>query len=80
MIRSILRSVIQRFERRYDYDATYMREILDASIPAFVKLGLAQAINTHREGVSLDALFAARIVAGPVRGLWSVCAARHQHG
>ncbi len=63
MIRSFLRSVIQRFEHRYDYDATYMREILDASIPAFVKLGLAQAMNTHREGVSLDALFAARIVA-----------------
>ncbi len=63
MIRSILRCVIQRFERRYDYDATYMREILDTSMPAFVKLGLAQAMNTHREGVSLDALFAARIGA-----------------
>jgi alkylhydroperoxidase family enzyme len=63
MIRSTLHRVIRTFERRYDYDASYMHEIADRSLPAFVKLALAQAMNTHREGVSLDALFAARIAA-----------------
>jgi hypothetical protein len=63
MIRSTLHAVIRRFERRYDYDATYMHEILEASIPAFVKLVLAQAMNAHSERVSRDALFAARIAA-----------------
>lgn len=63
MIRSILHSIIRRFEARYGYDATYMHEIADASVPAFFKLGLAQAMNTHRESVSLDALYAARIAA-----------------
>lgn len=63
MIRSILNSVIRRFERRYDYDASYMREILDASIPAFFKLALAQTMSAHREGVCADALYAAKIAA-----------------
>ena len=63
MIRSILHSVIRRFERPFDYDATYMHEILDTSIPAFLKLALAQAMNAHREAVPNDALFAARIAA-----------------
>jgi len=63
MIRSILYRVIRSFERRYDYDATYMREIADASVGAFVKLALSQPMNTHREGVSVDALYAARIAS-----------------
>src|SRR3954469_8904271 len=63
MIRPLLHSTIRTFERRYGYDATYMHEIADRSIPAFVKLLLAQAMNTHAEGVSLEALYAAKIAA-----------------
>ena len=63
MIRSLLHRTIRGFERRYDYDATYMHEILEASLPAFIKLLLAQAMNAHREAVPLDALFAARVAA-----------------
>jgi len=63
MIRSILHAVIRRFERHYDYDATYMHEIADASVPAFCKLALAQVMGSHREAISPDALFAARIAA-----------------
>ena len=63
MIRSLLHRVIGKFERRYDYDATYMHEILDTSRSAFWKLLLAQGMNAHREGIPSDALFAARIAA-----------------
>jgi hypothetical protein len=63
MIRSLLHRVIGKFERRFDYDATYMHEILDTSLPAFWKLALAQGMNLHREGIPEDALFAARIAA-----------------
>ena len=63
MIRPLLHSIVQRFEKRYGYDATYMHEIADTSVGAFMKLAMAQAMNTHREAVSLDALFAARITA-----------------
>lgn len=61
MVRSILHRTIRRFERHYGYDGTYMHEILDASIGAFLKLTLAQTMNLHREGAPADALHAARI-------------------
>jgi hypothetical protein len=61
MIRSLCHGFIDRFARRYGYDATYMHEIVDTSLPAFVKLGLAQGMSTHRENVPPEALFGARI-------------------
>src|SRR5262245_57000334 len=63
MIRSLLHAVTRAFERRYDYDATYMHEIADTSVGAFAKLALLQPMNAHREGITLDALYAARIAA-----------------
>jgi alkylhydroperoxidase family enzyme len=63
MIRALLHRTIAAFERRYDYDAAYMHEILDTSVGAFVKLAMAQSMNLHRAGVPSDALFAARIAA-----------------
>jgi hypothetical protein len=63
MIRSLFHRVIDRFGKRYDYDATYMHEVLDASRPAFFKLLLAQPMGAHREAVPLDAAFAAGFTA-----------------
>ncbi len=63
MIRAILHRSIAKFERHYDYDATYMHEILDSSVGAFVKLLLAQAMNAHRDSVPMATLYAARIAA-----------------
>jgi len=63
MMRRLFHRMIDRFGARYDYDAAYMHEVLDASPSAFKKLLLAQAMNTHREAVPPDALFAARITA-----------------
>jgi hypothetical protein len=63
MIRSILHSLVRRFERQFDYDASYMHGIADTSVGAFLKLSLARAMSKHREGVSLDAWFAAAFTA-----------------
>lgn len=63
MIRAILHRSIAKFEHHYGYDATYMREILDTSIAAFVKLLLAQAMNAHRDALPAATLHAARIAA-----------------
>jgi hypothetical protein len=63
MLRPLLHRVIDRFEAHYRYDATYMHEILDASLPAFFKFVFAQGMNLHRDGVGADALFAARLAA-----------------
>jgi hypothetical protein len=63
MVRSIFHRVIDRFGKRYDYDATYMHELLDTSWPAFLKLLLAQPMGAHREAAPLDAAFAAGFTA-----------------
>lgn len=60
-MKAMLRKVIGRFERRYGYDATYMREMLDTALPAFLKFTIAQTLNVHREGVVPEAWHAARI-------------------
>ena len=38
MLKSILRGRIAAFERRYGYDASYMRDVLAASTDAFFRL------------------------------------------
>ena len=63
MIRWIFNRMIDRFEKQYGYDATYMREILAASRSGFLKFMVAQVMNLHRERVAPDAWHAARIAA-----------------
>lgn len=63
MIRSLLHSRIRRLERSFGYDATYLHEVLDVSLPAFLKFALFQVMASHREQVPIDAAFAARIAA-----------------
>jgi len=61
MIRRILSHALRRFERRYWYDASYMREIVDADLGAGIQLMLATGYLSHRAGVSPDCYFAAKI-------------------
>lgn len=41
MFRWLIRRQLDRFEREYDYDASYARDILDASRRAAFRLGWA---------------------------------------
>src|SRR3981081_183671 len=50
-------------EGAFRYDATYLHEMLDASMPAFLKFGLFQKMSTHCDRVASDAWFAARLAA-----------------
>lgn len=63
MLRAILHRTIRRMERRFDYDAAYMHDLIANSPAAMVKLGLVQGINQHCQGVPRPAWHAARIVA-----------------
>jgi hypothetical protein len=63
MIRWTFSRLIDGFEKRYGYDATYMREILAASPSGFLKFSVAQVMNLHREQVAPAAWHAARIAA-----------------
>ncbi len=63
MIRWALRKGIDSFERQWNYDMSYMREIVDASPRAAWLFSRATAIGRFRQDVPLDAWCAAGITA-----------------
>jgi hypothetical protein len=52
---------VKRFERAFGYDATYMHEVIDASLPAAWKFVAVQMMSNHCEDVSKDAWHAAHL-------------------
>lgn len=64
MLRWLIERKIGAFERDYDYDMAYAREILDAAGPrALLRFARAQPLGTYQGGVPRDAWFAARVAA-----------------
>lgn len=64
MIRWLLRRKLATFEKTYDYDMTYAREILDAAGPdALLRFARVQGMGQYRAGVPLEAWFAAKVAA-----------------
>jgi hypothetical protein len=62
-MRWMLRRWLARFERQWNYDAGYMRDMIDASPRAARMFARATAIGQFREDVPLEASFAAGITA-----------------
>jgi hypothetical protein len=63
MLKALLdRLAIRPLERAFNYDASYMREVLDASPVAFLKFGLLSGL-TPRRAAPGEALAAAGIAA-----------------
>jgi hypothetical protein len=52
-----------KFERQFDYDLTYARDIYDASPRAFFRFSRISGLAAHREVVPREAWFAAKIAA-----------------
>jgi hypothetical protein len=63
MLRWFLRRQIARFERTWNYDASYLHELIDADPQAMLAFGKLQAISRYRKDASPAALAAAGIVA-----------------
>jgi hypothetical protein len=63
MIKWALRRWIDKFERDWHYDASYMRDMIEASPRAGWLFARATAIGQFRRDVPLDAWFAAGITA-----------------
>lgn len=62
MIRWFLRRQIAAFERKWNYNATYMRELLDADPHALITLGKAVGFGHYRKDVPLAPHYACAIV------------------
>jgi hypothetical protein len=61
LFRKLARARINDFERRFGYDATYMREVLDISPRAFRAFGAILKLSQHREGAPIEAVYAAKV-------------------
>lgn len=62
MVRWFLRRWIDKFERTWNYDASYLREVLDADPRAMMAFSKAAAISTYRKDVPPAGFFAAALV------------------
>jgi hypothetical protein len=63
MIARFLCQKIEVFENKYDYDASYLRELLKLSGSAFWRFTLIAVAAHFRKNVPLAAWYAARIIA-----------------
>lgn len=63
MIKWALRKAIARFERQWNYDASYMRDIIDASPRAAWLFSRVTALGQFRRAIPLDAWCAAGLTA-----------------
>ena len=55
--------MLTRFERRWGYDASYLRELAETSPSGFVRFSLATSLGGERGGVPLDAWYAVKLAA-----------------
>lgn len=62
MLKTIMAAAIGRLEKRYDYDATYVRDLLEASPKALRAFGGVQTLSGFREGAPGAAIAAAGLV------------------
>jgi len=62
MIRTIMAAGIGQFEKRYDYDATYIRDLLAASPKALKAFNGVRTLASFHEGAPAAALAAAGLV------------------
>ncbi|MGE5500411.1 MAG: hypothetical protein ACM3W4_00625 [Ignavibacteriales bacterium] len=62
MLKAILNAVVGRFEKRYDYDVSYMRDLIETDTAAFFAFTGVQKLQSYRKAPTA-ALAAAKLVA-----------------
>jgi len=63
MLRWFLRRQIGAFQQTWNYDADYMREVIDADPSAFMTFGKVIGVGRYRKDVPVAPHYAAKIVA-----------------
>ncbi|HEX6859754.1 MAG TPA: hypothetical protein VF138_06090 [Caulobacteraceae bacterium] len=61
MLKALLKAAVARFEKRYDYDVSYMRALIEADPGAFFAFAGVQRLGGYAKAPK-DALIAARLV------------------
>ena len=63
MLKWLIRRKLRAFERANGYDASYMHEVLDTDVSAFLKFARATNLNTYRKDVPPDLYYAATLTS-----------------
>jgi hypothetical protein len=63
MLKWLLHRKLRAFERAHAYDASYMHEVLDTDLGAFLKFGFATGIGSYRKDCPLEAHVAAGLTS-----------------
>jgi hypothetical protein len=63
MLKWMIHRKLSAFEREHDYDASYMHEVLDADLGAFLKFGRAVGLGRYRKDVPADVYLAAALTS-----------------
>jgi len=62
MLKWLIRNRIAAFEKQFDYDMTYARELLATDLGAFFALAKVQAMGNYAKGVPKEVRYAAKLV------------------
>ena len=63
MLKRFIATRIATFERRYGYDMSYARMILNTRLRAFLRFAELTKISAYHDGIALDAWYAAKLAA-----------------
>ena len=63
MVKWLLHRKLRAFEREHGYDATYMHELLDTDLGAFLKFGRAVGLAAYRKDVPAEVYMAAGLTS-----------------
>ena len=63
MVKWLLHRKLRAFEREHGYDATYMHELLDTDLGAFLKFERAVGLGAYRKDVPADVYMAAGLTS-----------------
>ena len=63
MLKWLLHRKLREFEREHGYDASFMHEVLDADLRAFLKFARATGLGTYRRDVPFEVYVAAGLTS-----------------
>ncbi|HEY0479884.1 MAG TPA: hypothetical protein VGD37_20335, partial [Kofleriaceae bacterium] len=63
MLKWLIRKRLAAFQRKFDYNVDYARDILDADVTAFFRFARLEGLSVYRRDVPLDVYYAVKLTS-----------------
>jgi hypothetical protein len=63
MLKWLIRRRLAAFQRKFDYNVEYVRDILDADVTAFFRFARLERLSVYRRDVPLDVYYAVKLTS-----------------